>query len=115
MLVFGDKCGLPLIIFPTSGARYYGNKDFGLIGALGWHIDIGKVTVYCPDGIDLESVTAPLRRSIPSKVGNGAAREAATWAGRPEAERMGTERIKFRSIIAGCSAGFLEYASLRSE
>ena len=30
----------------------------------------------------------------------------------PEAERMGSERIKFSSIIAGCSAGFLEYASL---
>jgi len=23
MLVFGDKRGLPLILFPTSGARYY--------------------------------------------------------------------------------------------
>jgi esterase/lipase superfamily enzyme len=55
MLVFGDKRGLPLIIFPTSGARYYENKDFGLIGALGCDIDNGKVIVYCPDGIDLGS------------------------------------------------------------
>jgi esterase/lipase superfamily enzyme len=55
MLVFGDKRELPLILFPTSGARYYENKDFGLIGALAWHFDNGKVTVYCPDGIDLES------------------------------------------------------------
>jgi esterase/lipase superfamily enzyme len=55
MLVFGDKRGLPPILFPTSGARYYENKDFGLIGASAWHFDNGKVTVYCPDGIDLES------------------------------------------------------------
>jgi hypothetical protein len=33
---------------------------------------------------------------IPSAVENGAAREAATWTGRPEAERTGSERIKSR-------------------
>src|SRR5215475_7781122 len=31
---------------------------------------------------------------IPSEVENGAAREAATWTGRPEPERTGGERIK---------------------
>ena len=55
MLVFGNGGGLPLILFPTSGARYYENKDFGLVGALAWFIDNGKVTVYCPDAIDLQS------------------------------------------------------------
>jgi esterase/lipase superfamily enzyme len=54
MLVFGEKRGLPLILFPTSGARYYENKDFGLVGSLAWYIDNGKVTVYCPDAIDRE-------------------------------------------------------------
>src|SRR6266699_259507 len=34
MLVFGDKRGLPLILFPTSGARDYENKDFGLVGGV---------------------------------------------------------------------------------
>ena len=34
MLVFGNGGGLPLILFPTSGARYYENKDFGLVGSL---------------------------------------------------------------------------------
>ena len=42
MLVFGDKHGLPLVLFPTSGARYYENKIFGLVGALAWHIENGK-------------------------------------------------------------------------
>jgi hypothetical protein len=34
MLVFGEKGRLPLILCPTSGARYYENTDFGLVGAI---------------------------------------------------------------------------------
>ena len=52
MFVFGDKRGLPLLLFPTSGAHHYENKDFGLVGAIASYIDNGKVTVYCPDAID---------------------------------------------------------------
>src|SRR6266568_3378481 len=56
MLAFGDGgSGLPLILFPTSFGSYYQNKDFGLVGAVSGYIDSGKVTVYCPDAIDLES------------------------------------------------------------
>jgi hypothetical protein len=33
---------------------------------------------------------------IPSEVENGAAGDAATWTGRPQAERTGSERIKSR-------------------
>ena len=39
MLVFGNGGGLPLILFPTSGARYYENKDFGLVGGVARYID----------------------------------------------------------------------------
>jgi esterase/lipase superfamily enzyme len=55
MLVFGNGGGLPLILFPTSFARYYENKDFRLVGSVARYIDNDKVTVYCPDAIDLES------------------------------------------------------------
>jgi esterase/lipase superfamily enzyme len=55
MLVFGNGGGLPLVLFPTSFGRYSQNKDFGMVDAVGWYIDNGKVTVYCPDAIDLES------------------------------------------------------------
>ena len=40
---------------------------------------------------------------IPSEVENGAAGQAATWTGRPEAERMGGERITF---LESFSSGF---------
>src|SRR5207248_1466525 len=47
--------GLPLILFPTSFGHYYQNKDFGLVGSMSGYVDAGRVTVYCPDAIDLES------------------------------------------------------------
>jgi hypothetical protein len=37
---------------------------------------------------------------IPSEAENGAARKAATWKGRPKAERTGSERIKSLDISA---------------
>jgi esterase/lipase superfamily enzyme len=55
MLAFGNGGGLPLILFPTSFGSYYQNKDFGLVGSVSGYVDAGKVTVYCPDAIDLES------------------------------------------------------------
>jgi hypothetical protein len=52
---------------------------------------------------------------IPSEVENGAAEEAATWTGRQEAERTGSERIKSRGYTVGNSTGFLDFAEFRSE
>ncbi len=54
MLVFGHT-GYPVIIFPTSRARYYQAKDFGLINAAAYLIDSGKIKIYCPDSLDNES------------------------------------------------------------
>jgi D-amino-acid oxidase len=39
---------------------------------------------------------------IASEVENGAAGEAATWTGRPQAERTGSEQIKSRKIFKSC-------------
>jgi esterase/lipase superfamily enzyme len=55
MLVFGSGGGLPLILFPTSFGRYHQSKDFGLVDAVAPFIDSERVTVYCPDSIDLDS------------------------------------------------------------
>lgn len=51
MLVFGDS-GCPVILFPTSCARYYENKDYRIIESATRLIDNGKVRIYCPDSID---------------------------------------------------------------
>lgn len=56
MLVFGEGRGLPLILFPTSYGRYSQTKDFGLIDSVAWYVDTGRITIYCPDAIDAESL-----------------------------------------------------------
>src|SRR5207245_9206041 len=55
MLVFVKVRSLPLILFPTSFSNYRQNKDFGLIDSVAWFVDNNRVTVYCPDAIDLDS------------------------------------------------------------
>ena len=55
MLVFGHGGGLPLVLFPTSYGRYWQNKEFGLIESVRWFVETGRVTIYCPDSVDLES------------------------------------------------------------
>src|SRR5947199_10594649 len=56
MLVFVNGVALELNLFPPTCARHYENKDFGLVGSVAGYIDSGKITVYCPDAIDLESL-----------------------------------------------------------
>jgi esterase/lipase superfamily enzyme len=51
MLVFGHA-GHPVVLFPTSQARFYEYKDFGLIEAARHHVEAGRVKLYCPDSID---------------------------------------------------------------
>ena len=54
LLVFGHA-GLPAMVFPTSGGKFYEFEDRGMIGALAGKIDAGEVQVYCVDSVDMES------------------------------------------------------------
>ena len=54
LLVFGHA-GLPVIVFPTSGGRFFEFEDRGMIGALSGKIDAGQLQVYCVDSVDMES------------------------------------------------------------
>jgi esterase/lipase superfamily enzyme len=63
LLVFGQT-GLPVMVFPTSGGRFYEFEDRGMIGALSGKIDAGQVQVYCVDSIDMESW---YNRSVPPR------------------------------------------------
>jgi esterase/lipase superfamily enzyme len=47
--------GRPLLLFPTSGGRFFENEDFGLVGALADKIEGGEIQVICPDAVDYES------------------------------------------------------------
>jgi len=54
LLVFGHS-GLPVLVFPTSGGRFFEFEDRGMIGALAGKIDAGQLQVYCVDSVDMES------------------------------------------------------------
>ena len=54
LLVFGHA-GLPVLVFPTSGGRFYEFEDRNMIGAV-WHrIERGDLQFYCVDTVDMES------------------------------------------------------------
>jgi esterase/lipase superfamily enzyme len=54
LLVFGHA-GLPVVVFPTSGGRFYEFEDRGMIAALAGKIDAGQLQVFCVDSVDTES------------------------------------------------------------
>jgi len=54
LLVFGHA-GVPVIVFPTSGGRFYEFEDRRMIAAVAGKIDAGQIQVYCPDSVDMES------------------------------------------------------------
>jgi len=54
LLVFGHS-GLPVVVFPTSGGRFFEFEDRGMVGALGDRIDSGRLQLFCVDSVDMES------------------------------------------------------------
>lgn len=47
--------GRPVLMFPTSGARFTENEDFGLVGSLADKVERGEIQIICVDSIDNES------------------------------------------------------------
>lgn len=54
MLVFGHA-GLPVLVFPTSGGRFFEFEDRGLVGAVAGKVGNGELQLFCVDSVDLES------------------------------------------------------------
>lgn len=54
MLVFGHG-GVPVIVFPTSAARFYEFEDHGMIATLAGKIEAGQLQIFCVDSLDDES------------------------------------------------------------
>jgi Uncharacterized protein conserved in bacteria len=54
MLVFGYE-GLPVIVFPTSGGRFFDFEDHGMVNALAEKIESGRLQLFCVDSVDDES------------------------------------------------------------
>ena len=54
LLAFGER-GFPIVVFPTSGGRFYEYEDRGMVGALRGKMEAGELQVICADSVDQES------------------------------------------------------------
>ena len=54
LLAFGDR-GFPVVVFPTSGGRFWEYEERGMVGALAPKIERGELQVICLDSVDRES------------------------------------------------------------
>src|SRR5690242_11314923 len=54
LLAFGHA-GFPVVVFPTSGGRFFEYEERGMVGALAPKIDRGELQLFCVDSVDQES------------------------------------------------------------
>lgn len=54
LLIHGHG-GLPVLVFPTSGGRFFEFEDRGLVHSLSGKIDAGQIQLFCVDSVDMES------------------------------------------------------------
>jgi esterase/lipase superfamily enzyme len=54
LLVFGHA-GTAVLVFPTSGGRFFEFEDHGMVEALAGKIDAGRVQLFCVDSVNMES------------------------------------------------------------
>ena len=67
---YGER-GFPVVVFPTSGGRFYEYEDRGMVHAMAGKIERGELQVICVDSVDSESWyskgASPARRLAPAK------------------------------------------------
>ncbi len=54
-LVAYGHAGVPLLVFPTLGGRFYEYEDQGMIQTISSKIENGELNVFCVDSVDKES------------------------------------------------------------
>ncbi len=47
--------GKPVVVFPALGGRFYDFENFGMVEAIRWFVDAGKVKLFTVDSIDNQS------------------------------------------------------------
>lgn len=63
LLVFGHT-GRPVVVFPTSGGRFFDFEDRGMVAAVSEKIVAGQLQIFCVDSLDMESW---YNRQIPAR------------------------------------------------
>src|SRR5215813_3400008 len=55
LLVFGHA-GAAVLVFPTREGRFFDYENWGLVGALGEHVESGRMRLFCVDSLDAEAL-----------------------------------------------------------
>ena len=101
LLVFGHA-GLPVLVFPTSGGRFYEFEDRGLIAAQSGKIEAGRMQVFCVDSVDTESWynrQAPARQRIERHM------QYEDYLMQEVAPLIRKKNVDPRLVAVGCSLG----------
>jgi esterase/lipase superfamily enzyme len=56
--VYGHA-GRPVLVFASGGGKFYEFEDFGMVEAVRWFIEQGKIQLYTIDSVDQESWLGP--------------------------------------------------------
>lgn len=54
LLLFGYS-GIPILVFPTSMGRFFEYEDRGMVDAIRWELENGRLMLFCVDSVDTES------------------------------------------------------------
>ena len=54
MLVFGHA-GMPALVFPSSCGTFWEFEHFGMVEAVRWQLESGRLRLFCVDSVDAES------------------------------------------------------------
>jgi len=54
LLAYGER-GFPVVVFPTSGGRFFEYEDRGMVHVLSGKIERGEMQLFCVDSVDSES------------------------------------------------------------
>ena len=47
--------GKPVLVFPAQAGKFYDFENFGMVDAVSWFIESGKIKLFCVDSIDHQS------------------------------------------------------------
>jgi esterase/lipase superfamily enzyme len=101
LLVFGHG-GEPVLVFPTSGGRFYEFEDRGMVEALEGKISAGEVQLFCVDSANMDSW---YNRGIHPRMRIGRHMQYEQYLLKEVLPMMRAKNREARPLTLGCSFG----------
>lgn len=108
LLVFGHA-GLPVLVFPTSGGRFYEFEDRGMVQALTGRLESGGLQLFCVDSVDSESW---YNRQVPPRWRIARHMQYENYLMREVVPLMQQHNREAHMVALGCSFGAYHAANI---